>query len=252
MSLNGLSFSILDTISNTIIYGQKVDFKTEATPYSLLKELKGMLNKHNLLKEYYEEVTVIHKNHLYCLVPKSLFDKKELPNYLKFNAKLLANDEIAYDELAHRDMICVYVPYTNINNYLFDCFGEFEFKHYSTALLHMLFHQKSNKTLCYIHVDKRTMELVIMQHRTLLLYNQFDYETKEDFLYYLLFTYEQLALDVEQVKVKLFGDIEEGDDIFNICYKYLKKVSVFVPKHGSYPLMDFGTPTIDLTLLGNE
>ncbi len=251
MSLNGLSFCVLDTISNSVIQFNKIEFKAKSTPYLLLKELKGLLQKEKLLKQEYEEVTVIHRNNLYALVPKPLFDKNELPNYLKFNTKLLANDQIVYDELPNQEMVCVYVPFTNVNNYLLECFGEFEFKHNSIAMLQALFHQKSNKTICYVHVANKFMEIAVLEERKLMLYNQFDYKSKEDFLYYVLFTYEQLGLHVEEIKLKLFGTVEEGDPIYDISYQYLKKVSVFVPKFGNYNVEDLDNSTIDLTLLGN-
>ena len=148
-------------------------------------------------------------------------------------------------------MMCVYVPFTNINNYVFECFGAFEFKHASLAILQALFQQKSNKTICYVHVSKDLMELTVLKERKLMLYNQFDFKTKEDFLYYVLFTYEQLGLDVMDVKLKLFGKIEEGDPIFEICYQYLKKVTVFVPKYGDYSWENTNDSAIDLTTLGN-
>jgi len=194
---------------------------------------------------------MVHRNNLYCLVPKPLFDKEELPNYLKFNTKLLANDEIVYDELPNQDIVCVYVPFTNVNNYLFECFGEFEFKHNSMVMLRTLLQQKSNKALCYVHVSKKFMELSVMEHRTLIMYNQYEYNTKEDFLYYILFTYEQLGLSVEDVKLKLFGEIEEGDPLFDLCYEYLKKVSVFIPKHLNLGFTNTHRPTIDFTLLSS-
>ena len=251
MSLNGLSFCILDTIANKVVQHATKEFKTTSTPYLLLKELKSLFSTEKVLEQQYEEVSVVHRNNLYCLVPKPLFDKEELPNYLKFNTKLLANDEIVYDELPNQDIFCVYVPFTNVNNYLFDCFGSFEYRHNSMALLHTLFQQKSNKTICYVHVANRVMELAVIQQRSLVLYNQFEYKTKEDFLYYVLFTYEQLGLHVEEVKLKFFGAVEEGDPIFDLCYQYLKKVSVFVPKNANYTLKDASDSSIDLTLLSN-
>lgn len=251
VSLDGLSFSVVDTIANTVVQHKKQEFKTTSTPYLLLKELKGLLNSEKLLSQGYEKVSVIHRNHLFCLVPKSLFDKEELPNYLKFNTKLLANDQIVYDELFNQDIVCVYVPFTNVNNYLLECFGEFEFKHNSMAMLQASFYKKSSKIVCYVHVSPKFMELAVLEEKKLVLYNQFDYKTKEDFLYYVLFTYEQLGLSVEEVKLKLFGAIEEGDSIYNLCYTYLKKVSVFLPKSGNYGLEGLTNTTIDLTSLGN-
>ena len=252
VGLNGLSFCVLDTIGHKVLLTDKVDFKAAATPYLLLKALKQMMEQHDLKKHQFATVNVIHNNHLYCLVPKALFDKNELANYLKFNAKLLANDEIVYDVLPHQELVCVYVPFTNVNNYLLDCFGEFEFKHNSAVLLQSLFQQKNNKLTCYVHVSKKTMEIVVLEQKTLVLYNQFDYNTKEDFLYYVLFTYEQLEMDVASVRLKLFGTIEEDDPIFELCYEYIKKVAVFVPKHAPYAQEGTEDSSIDLTLLSSS
>jgi len=249
-SLNGLSFCIVDTIVNKVILSDTITFKIASTPYLLLKELKTLLEKHNIQKKEFSEVYVIHKNNLFSLVPKTLFDENELANYLKFNTKILANDNIVFDELDNQDMVCVFVPFTNINNYIFENFGEFEFRHSSTALLQTLLQQKpSSKSICYVHVSERELELVVLNQKKVILHNQFQYRTKEDFLYYILFTYEQLGLDVENNKLKLFGKIEEGDKIFETCYTYIKKVSVFIPKHNVYSFEEEDSSSIDFTML---
>ena len=43
VGLNGLSFCVLDTISNKVLAFEKIDFKTSSTPYLILKELKSVL-----------------------------------------------------------------------------------------------------------------------------------------------------------------------------------------------------------------
>lgn len=247
LSLNGLSFSTLDTITNKLLHSNKITFKTEATPYLLLRDLKSLFHKENILDQKFEEVVVIHHNNFYGLVPKSLFDKEVLSNYIKFNTKLFANDEIIYD-FVNPEIICVYVPFTNINNYLFECFGEFEFKHGSTVILQNLMHQNSNKTICYTHVGSKSIEVAILDQRKLLFYNQFNYKTKEDFLYYILFTYEQLRLSVNDIELKLFGNIDSDSDLFEICNKYIKHVSVFIPKHG---VDNYNNIPFNLTFFGN-
>jgi len=160
-----------------------------------------------------------------------LFDENELANYLKFNTKILANDHISYDEVENHDMITVYVPFVNVNNYLYGLFGEFTYKHSGTVMVESLLTGQSipKEPTCYVHVSDRQMEVTIISQRKLLLYNSFDFVTKEDFIYYLLFTLEQLKLDTETIKLKLFGSIEEGDSIYNICYEYVKNISIFVP-----------------------
>ncbi len=251
VGLNGLSFCVLDTISNKILTFEKIVFKITSTPYLVLKELKKLLNDHEISNKEFSEVVVIHKNSLFSLVPKVLFNKEELPNYLKFNAKIMANDHIVYDEIPNQEMVNVYIPFANVNNYIFDLFGEFEFKHNGTIMVSTLLGQSraSQEPVCYVQVAEKEMEVVVFSEKKLLFYNHFEYNTKEDFLYYLLFSLEQLQLNLENVQLKLFGLVEEGDAIYKLCYRYIKHISVFAPSNSSYPIEELENKAIDFTVL---
>lgn len=253
IGLNGLSFCVLDTISNEILAFEKVSFKTQSTPYLMLKELKKLLGQAEGIQNKFSDVVVIHKSGLFSLVPKTLFNKEELPNYLKFNAKIMATDHIVFDEINNYDVVNVYVPFTNINNYIFELFGEFEFKHSGTVLITTLLNQTrtASEPVCYVQVSDKEMEMVVISEKKLLFYNHFAFKTAEDFLYYLLFGLEQLDIDLEKVQLKLFGAIEESDTIFELCYRYVKNVSVFIPIDPTYPLEQLETQTIDFTNLSS-
>lgn len=249
--LNGLSFCVTDTITHKILAFEKVSFHTQSTPYLMLKELKSKLDQSNAVGSSFSEVMVIHKNNMFGLVPRPLFNKDELPNYLKFNAKIMANDLIAYDEIPNQDIINVYIPYTNINNYIFDLFGAFEFKHSGTVLISTLLNQKrtTNEPVCYMQVSEKEMEMMVVSDKKLLFYNQFEYGTKEDFLYYLLFSLEQLQVDLGKVQLKMFGAIEEGDPIYELCHQYVDQIAVFVPNSPSFPLEELESESIDFSIL---
>lgn len=253
VSLSGLSFCVLDIIGQTILATENTVFGKELTPYDVQKRLKHLLEKNEIDKINFSEIVVIHRNNLFSLVPKALFDEKEVANYLKFNAKILANDLIAYDELEGYDMVNVYVPFVNINNYIYDLFGEFEFKHNGTVLIQTLLNSQSNGTdpVCYVNVLESQMDITIIAHKKLLLYNSFNFVTPEDFIYYLLFTLEQLKLDTETIKLKLFGAVEEGDTLYTMCYHYIKHIAIFIPSHSSYPTGDTGQDTIDFAVLNS-
>lgn len=250
VSLNGLSFCIVDTIANTVINSDRIVFEKERTPYGLQKGLVSLFSKHEIPQKHFSEIIIVHRNKLFSLVPKSLFDENEMANYLKFNTKILANDHIAYDEVENHDMINVYVPFVNVNNYVYELFGEFTYKHSGTVMVESLLTGQSipKEPTCYVHVADRQMEVTLISQRKLLLYNSFDFVTKEDFIYYLLFTLEQLKLDAETIKLKLFGAIEEGNPIYDICYEYVKNISIFVPSASAYP-MDLENDAIDFTVL---
>ena len=252
VSLNGLSFCVLDTLSNTLVASERIRFKNELTPYAVQKEIKQLFEKNRIQEVKFSEVVVIHRNNLFSLVPKALFNKDELANYLKFNAKILANDHLEYDEINNLDLINVYVPFVNINNYIYDLFGSFEFMHHGTVLIQNLMngYGNGNEPILYVHITEEQMDITVIQGKKLLLYNNFSFTAKEDFIYYLLFTMEQLRLDTETTKLKFFGDIEEGDDLYQLSHKYIKDISIFVPAHTTFQhLAEFDNETIDFTLL---
>nr|WP_297911947.1 DUF3822 family protein [uncultured Allomuricauda sp.] len=250
VGLNGLSFCTLDTISQKILVYEHIAFKTASTPYLVLKELKTAVNTHNLSSIQFSEVLVIHKNSFFSIVPKTLFNEEELPNYLKFNAKMMANDQVSHDELDNHELVNVYIPFTNINNYIFDLFGEFTYTHSGSVLIGTLLdNNTSSGTFCYVQIAEKDFEIVIISEKKLLLYNYFEYKTKEDFLYYLLFTLEQLNLDTETIELRLFGLVEEDDVLYQLCHTYVKNVSVFVPPNSFHQAGLSNSESIDFTVL---
>jgi hypothetical protein len=72
--------------------------------------------------------------------------------------------------------------------------------------------------------------MLAIKNKQLLFYNSFNYHSKEDFIYYLLFTVEQLKLDPEAVKLYLFGHIDEQNELFQIAYRYIRHVELFEPE----------------------
>lgn len=266
VSLSGLSFCIYDTKEQSFVKSGSMVFPKQLTPYGTLKKLSRFLEDHNITSSNFSEVVVTHRNNLFGFVPKIFFDSDELANYIKLNAKILANDHMAYDELETHSLVNVYVPFVNINNYIFELFGAFTFKHHGTVMVESLLQQQAaseetrpageipsterRRAACFVYIFERQMDITVLENNSLLLYNNFSFITKEDFLYYLLFTIEQLGLDVETVSVKLFGDIEEDDDIYRMCYEYIRDVVIFVPSDASYPFaMASDKNSIDFTVL---
>lgn len=235
IGLNGLSFCILDVSTHTIAALKTVAFERKTNPLELLDRLKELFSKEPLLQNDFENVTLIHNNELSTLVPKPLFNEDVLADYLKFNSKILKTDFISYDEVLLGDSICVYVPYVNINNYIYEKFGEFTFKHISTVLIESILQLEKNSeaTKLYVHVNPTHFELIVIDKSKLIYYNTFEYVTKEDFIYYILFTAEQLNLNPEVFQLTFIGEIDKESNLYKIAYKYIRNVS-FGDRNDSY------------------
>jgi hypothetical protein len=249
VSLNGLSFCVLDTIGKKLEVSYSRTFHKELTPFELENELRDALREKDIPNYRFSEVVVIHKNALYSLVPQALFQEEELSNYLKFNAKIFATDHLDYDVLEGLEAVNVYVPFANVNNHIYELFGEFEFKHSGTVLLETLIKLplSGQGKSCYVHLSESQMDMAIFSNKQLLFYNSFWYTTEEDFMYYLLFALEQLQLDPGTLKLRLMGDVEEGDPLVNLCGEYLEQVSLFIPASQNFEERE-NDPPLDFTL----
>ena len=229
ISLNGLSFSIVDLISDEIIFYKKHVFTKKTTPKSLLKELKKYFKETPELNDTFSSVKIIHYNNLSTVVPEVVFDKNNALSYLKFNSQILQNDYVAYDQIFNNECVNVYIPYVNINNFIFKKFDSFIYNHYSSIILEEVKSNEKNSInpSLYLNMGLNHIEVIYFQNNKLIFYNTFDYSTKEDVIYYLLFTIDQLKLNPEKTPLIISGSISIDDEYYEIIYKYVRNVSLY-------------------------
>lgn len=190
-------------------------------------QLEAIFNAHELLQNKYDAVLVLHDNTLNTLVPQALFDENALGAYLQYSTKVFATDFFAFDELDSYEMNNVYVPYMNINNFLIDKFGGFTYQNINTPLISKILDLNKNQaqTSVYAYFQKDHFELIVAQNIKLILFNSFAYQSVEDFMYYILFTYEQLGLTPEIHPLILLGAVEDNDPIHQTTLRFIRNVS---------------------------
>lgn len=229
---DGLSFCVSTQRENVKTFFEE-HFSSPQSPENLLKELQSFFTYSFEEKtSSVNAVEVFYANPLYALVPRPYFDENMLGDYLKFNAKLLPTDELTYDRLDAVNANLVYIPYTNINNYLFEKFGEFTFQHAMSRFVKQCKPQSKPKDVSvFINVFTTHFDLCIFKDTELLLCNSYDYFSPEDFVYYTLFAFEQLKLDTDTLDLKLCGELEKDSRIFELLYTYVRHVSWIEPRH---------------------
>ena len=215
-------------MTSKIDYLESLNFDKKQTPKELLDQLIHHFNTTEALDNEFSKVSVIHCNELATLVPKPLFDETHLIDYLKFNTKILKTDFITYDQLKIADIMVVYVPLININNFIFDRFGSFEYKHSASILINrvLTIGKNTKDSKMYVNIGATHFEIVVIENNLLKFYNRFEFITKEDFIYYLLFTAEQLQLNPEEFPLVLMGSVDPNDELYKIAYKYIRDVNL--------------------------
>ena len=227
VSLNGLSFCCFDTLNGTITSFNELHFDRFHKDVKIEALFANAFQEYEELNANYDEVLIIHNNNLSTLVPNPLFDENYLGSYLQYNTKVFETDYFAFDTISNYDINIVYIPYVNMNNFFIDKFGTFDYKHANSILVTKLLDASKNKEdkKMTVHFNEGHFEIIVIQNQKLLLFNSFEYVTPEDFIYYILFTAEQLNLNPENFILELIGAIDHVSAYYKIAYKYIRTVS---------------------------
>lgn len=225
VSLNGLSFLATDVKDGKTLFFKEKKLGHSTTPEELLMEIEDIISENKILQANFSEVAIIYSTSIYSLVPIALFDEAKASEYLKFNSKILANDYIAHDILEHQEIVVVYVPFMNINNFLFEKYGAFNYYHSVTVMLKSILEkEKYSLPKMYLHFQPQSFDCIVLKNGELQLCNTYNYKTAEDFIYYTLFCMEQLKLDPETLPVLLCGDIGKNDATYKIAYTFIRNI----------------------------
>ncbi len=169
-------------------------------------------------------------------MPQPFFKEDNLASYLNYNLKVLKNDFIAFDVLENTEMVNVYIPFVHLNNFFFEKFGSFNYKHSSSVLVETLLKKNlnSNPVDFYVNVENGFIQITVIKQKKLIFYNAFNFKTKEDFIYSILLTAEQLNLNPEEFKLTLMGEIEKESELFTTVYNYVRHVEFYTFKGDSF------------------
>lgn len=227
--LNGLSFCIKNTVNQTIESYKEASFDSFDKNKTIEENLKFYFLSLSNFVNNYDDVLILHNNPMNTFVPKSLFDENYLGTYLQYHTKVFDKDYFTFDHLESLDLMNVYIPYVNFNNFFIEQFGSFEYKHLSSIFINSILekHKNTDEKLMFAYLQHDNFQLLVLNDGRLTFHNHFIYKTREDFIYYLLFTAEQLHLNPEQFRLIFLGDINENDENFQMAYKYVRHVELY-------------------------
>jgi len=228
VSLNGLSYCCFDTLNGTITSFNELHFDRFHKDTKIEDLFSNAFQKYEELNAIYDEVLIIHNNNLSTLVPAPLFNENYLGSYLQYNTKVFETDFFSFDTLSNYEINTVYIPYVNMNNFFIDKFGTFDYKHANSILITKLLDASKNNDAkkMTIHFNRSQFEIAVIQNQQLLFFNSFEYLTTDDFIYYILFTAEQLNINPENFPLELIGDIDTESEYYKIAFKYIRNVSL--------------------------
>ena len=208
----------------------KVRFLHKKKSNFVLKTIKKYIksfSKENIPSE----VKLIYYNKTSTLVPSTLFDHKNSLNYLKYNTSINIDDIAANDQVLNHEINNVYIPNTEINNFIFEKFRTFDFFHYSSLIIEKISNELAEKfsEKVFVNINDGFIDILFFKDKKLMFYNSYDYNSDEDILFYLLFCFSELKLNPDEIHTVLSGSINLDSKLYELIYTYVRNVQLIDP-----------------------
>ncbi|MFI5219090.1 MAG: DUF3822 family protein [Bacteroidia bacterium] len=159
------------------------------------------------------------------LIPQQFYSSEIAKQYFYFNTVPLPGDEIFCDDLEIPGIKNLFTFPGGHVNLIRNRFNSVTFCHHSSILIKSVLSKftDSHSKEAFIYLRENSFDLLITGNRKLIYYNTFSFQSCEDFLYYVLFCFEQAGLNNDTIAVTIAG--EKTPDFFSALNKYIPNIS---------------------------
>jgi len=232
-----LQFCILDTEKNTFIaladYRLPIPPKTPEIFYSQLDQL---IAGEELLLKKYPSIVIGIDTPWHTLVPSPLFDIGQEIKYLELNFRLPDGCQVRSERVEEIDAYNIYGFLPGLRDIIQKHFREAAFVHRSSALIRAVYQHYKNKPgpeCVFLQVRDQFIDLVAFKENHLAFFNSFPCRSKEDILYFTLYTIDKLKLRPDAVQLFITGMMDAGSDSYLLLEQYIRTIS-FTGRPGSF------------------
>lgn len=232
-TLGGFSYAIVDANSSTLIAMEAYlsdDLNDES---DLAKALEDVLSDNKLHGETFKSVVCTLGSRTCALIPREVFNANEAPTYLGFLHHQQQDGRICTDPIDAADCVNIYSLSDSLHNTIQSLWCNATILHESSVFITSVLQHQEADSRVYVHVKNRNYDMAIVKEGKLLFFNNFKFNTKDDFLYFLLFAMEQQGLKGEDTPVSFSGMIRANSEIMQLCERYLKHIE-FTPNGNAF------------------
>ena len=223
VGLSNFRFCLFDTLTFTYILLKEFEFKTKGISGSCKKIADIIASESLLQKEFYSSSLALNEFPS-TLVPTPFYKEERNREILGFNHNLY--EEILSDKMQQMDAINIYSVPIDLLTLIRQSFPNTQIKCNSSIFIEQLLLQNNSlEAKVYASVKNNILEVGMIEENKLELHNSFSIDTKEDMLYFLLFSMEQLRLSPEKTELILLDDILKSDERYNLLYQYIRNIS---------------------------
>ena len=212
LSSSSLSYCIIDTQKYRCLLLSSQKLETD--------NLLEIFSNDDYLSQNFKSKSISFVNFANTLVPFELYEKKDKENLFALNHEL--NDEVLLEDNLREEIINLHaVPklfFQTIKNIL----PEAALRSQSSILINNFTNLNLKVETMFLYLKDSFVNIVVTKGKNLLFQNKFNYVTKEDLLFYVLFSIQELNFSNEDINTIVYGNVTE--DEFSILYDYIRNI----------------------------
>ena len=212
LSSSSLSYCIIDTQKYRCLLLSSQKLETD--------NLLEIFSNDSYLSQNFKSKSISFVNFANTLVPFELYEKKDKENLFALNHEL--NDEVLLEDNLREEIINLHaVPklfFQTIKNIL----PEAALRSQSSILINNFTNLNLKVETMFLYLKDSFVNIVVTKGKNLLFQNKFNYVTKEDLLFYVLFSIQELNFSNEDINTIVYGNVTE--DEFSILYDYIRNI----------------------------
>ena len=229
-SLGGLSFALLDAKTQTLVALECYQSDLLADSNDLFRTLERALEDKNLNNKDFQSVTFIVDNRYCSLVPQPLFNEADQAKYLDFAFQIPEGYTIASEPIASAQCHIVHAFLKTMQDKVLNKWTDARITHSSSVFIDNVMKDEHNNGV-FVNVRNRDFDMLVKKECKLHFFNNFKFNTKEDFAYFLLFAMEQNGVSGQDTPVVFSGLIRPASDIIDLCGRYVRDIRFVEDPH---------------------
>lgn len=226
---NGYSYVIVDTAGGRYAAVNHHNFDKKLSDKSIVEKAESMLKEDLFLSKNYNTVFFSMVESKSTLVPKELFDRKQIKKYFTFNQPLGEYEELHFNYIKKADAYNIFAIPSDITTLMVNKFPEVIFVHQNNIFVKDIISRAENLKFklpyIQINVNPNSFEIGIYMNDKFQMINTYNYDNENDFIYYVLNTINQYDIKLNKAYINFSGFVEKDTEFYYFIHQYLPKIN---------------------------
>lgn len=229
VSSGTFQFCVVHTAKNRCVMLEHYEYPHQNNVVSLLAVLKEIYDYNSYLNAgFWRCIKLNIKNLKFSLVPNALFAESYAKDILSVNCTLAETEALYYYKHSGNDTINVFATEQAIVEWFKKMYANklVDVVHHTSSMMEgvLQYPLENQAKSVFVNVEDGIATIAVRDHNNLIFINNFKFVTANDLLYYTLFVYDGLDLNIDSIPLILMGNIQKNSDFYQRLYKYIRHI----------------------------